>query len=210
MTNIVDFTQSEVAQDVHGHGTGIAGIIKAKGSNLVGLAPMADVFYAKALRADGIGDHGSVQAAVLYGLVKRADIMVMAFGSDSAHPVLHEAIKKAYLRGTMIFASSGVYADGAKDAAYPARFGEVMSVGLSNSLKSPKASDDGAYNIDFPARSVETLFLDNQFVRMSGTSVMAPVAAGIAARILQRRRLSGEEATPQFIYEEMMAHCRKG
>jgi subtilisin family serine protease len=206
MTNVVDFTNSEVAQDKHGHGSGIAGIIKAKGPNLVGLAPMADVFYAKALGGDGEGNHGSVQAAILYAIVKTADIIVMAFGSESIHPVLHEAIRKAYDRGSSIFAASGVMPGGAKDAEYPARFQEVMSVGFS-AVKTPRASLDGVYNIDFPSRSVETLHLENQFVKMSGTSVMAPVAAGVAARIIQRRKAKREDISPQAIYQEMMALC---
>lgn len=210
MTNIVNFTNSNVAQDDHGHGSGIAGIIKAKGPNLVGLAPMSDIFYAKALSSEGMGDHGSVQSAVLYAIVKKADIIVMAFGSESAHPVLHEAVRKAYERGSTIFASSGVlHGGGAKDAEYPARFREVMSVGCG-AAKTPKASEDGAFNIDFPARSIETLHLENQFVKMSGTSVMAPIVAGIAARILQRRRRNKEETNPQAIYEELMSYCRKG
>lgn len=203
MTNIVNFTQSAECQDRHGHGSGVAGIIKARGPNLVGLSPMADVFFAKALSDKGLGEHGSVQAAVLYAVVKRADIIVMSFGSESSHPVLKEAIRKAYERGSVIFAASGVtHGSSAKDAQYPARFPEVMSVGLGPARVSKDIA--GAFNIDFPVKTIETLYLDGQFTHMSGTSIVPPIAAGIAARIIQRRRAQGQDVAPAAIYQHMM------
>lgn len=205
MTNIVNFTNSEVAQDIHGHGTGIAGIIKSKGPNLVGLAPMADVFYAKAFTDEGVAEHGSVQAAVLYSIVKNIDIVVMSFGSESAHPVLSDAIKKGYARGMMFFASSGVMQGSvSKDAEYPARYSEVMSVGFG-AVKNSKPSEDGVFSIDFSQKSIDTAFLENNFTKMTGTSILPPVAAGIAARILQRRKSKNESVSPVDIYEEMIS-----
>lgn len=208
-TNVIDFTQGDSAQDKHGHGSGIAGIIKSKGPNLVGLAPSADVFYAKALGSDGSGEHGSVQAAVLYAIIKKVNIIVMAFGSEMSHPVLHDAIKKAHKAGCCIFSASGHAAGSTKDAEYPARFPEVMSVGFG-AVSSPTITSSEVLNIDFPTRTADTLYLDGQFARMSGTSILAPVAAGVAARLVGRRKAAGTSVFPNEVYAELMGLCNRG
>lgn len=205
-TNVVDFTQSEGgALDKHGHGSGIAGIIKANGM-MTGLAPMCDVYYAKALDNAGVGTHGTVQAAVLYSIIKKVDIIVMSFGSETSHPVLHDAIKKAANSKIAVFAACGNIIGTTKDAEYPARFTEVMSVGICSGMK-PKVGENGRCNIDFPATTLQTLFCDNRYTKMSGTSILTAFAAGVAIRLAQKSKDKNGCIEPLKLYDEMMSLC---
>ena len=205
-TNVVDFTNSDSgATDKHGHATGIAGIIKANGM-LSGLAPMSDVYYAKALDDSGLGSHGAVQAAVLYSIIKKVDIIVMAFGSEASHPVLHDAIKKAVNSDIAIFAACGNIVGTTKDAEFPARFPEVMSIGICSGSR-PKAGENGNYNIDFPAKTFCTAFCDNRYTKMGGTSVLSAFAAGVATRLAQKTKEQKGFVEPLGLYDQMMSLC---
>jgi len=208
MSNVIDFTQSkELAKDIHGHSTGISGILKAQGKSIAGIAPKAECFYAKGLNDEGEGDHGAIQASLLYAIVKRVDIIVMPFGSECLHPVLHDAIRKANREGIVMFASSGNHSKRTRDADYPARFPEVMSVGLTSGSKVLPGSYE-ALNMDFPIKSIDTTYLNNMYVKMRGSSIAAPIAAGIAAIILQKYSTKTKRPAPQQLYRHMLSLCK--
>lgn len=210
MSNVVNFTNGDNSlKDEHGHGTGISGIIKANGKNLVGLAPRTECFYAKGLHSDGRGDHGAVQASILYAIVKQVDIIVMAFGSEVDHPVLHDVIKKAHKERISLIAASGNSFNNTKDADFPARFPEVMSVGRSNS-NLPILGDTSAPSIYLPIKSLDTCYKNDKFIKMSGTSVLTAVVAGIAAVTLQRVKPKKARLSPTELYSSMIRQLKKG
>jgi len=207
-SNIIDFTGSKnAALDVHGHATGVVAIIKASGSNMTGLAPKSEIYYAKGLGDEGEGSHGSVQAALLYAIVKRVDIIVMSFGSETKHPMFHDVIKKANKEGICMFASAGRSKKTTSDSDYPARFPEIMSVGHTTG-NIPKTGKKGVQHIFFPSASLQTAYLDNRYIKMSGTSISAPVAAGLAAIILQKSIEKGSRLSPKEVYDKLMSLCR--
>ena len=200
----VDFTlKGTTSKDLNGHGTAVAGLIKSNGM-ITGLAPMSSVFYAKALDDRGVGSHGAVQAAVLYAIIRKVDIIVMSFGSESSHPVLHDAIRKAHSSNIAIFAAAGNITSKTKDAEYPARFPEVMSIGICSGGK-PKICEYGSYTMEFAARSFQTLYAADRYVNVGGSSMMTAFCAGVGARIVQKMRQSGEQVSPTKVYEQMMS-----
>ncbi len=198
MTHVVDFTSSpDKAKDVHGHSTAVSAVIKANGENMIGIAPASEIFYAKALGEYGVGQHDAIQASVLYAIIKKVDIIVLSCGSESCHPVLHEVIKKAYNSNICIFAASGNISGKTKDANYPARFTEVLSVGYGK--KHNTSTPSAHLNI----KHLESAFLDNTYIKMSGTSILTPVVVGVAALLIQNRRKSNNPIKPIEIYKEL-------
>ena len=207
-SNTIDFTSSKsAAKDTHGHGTGVAGILKAHGGSIEGMVPKAEIFYAKGLSDEGEGSHGAVQASILYAIVKQVDIIVMSFGSEIRHPTLHDAIKKAYHSGISLFAASGQTLRSTKNSDYPARFPEVMSVGYS-STNFPTAGSSDAPHIAMPIKGLQTTFLGDKFIKMNGTSAITPAIAGVAAILLQNNRSVRQANQPGFLYDKLISLCR--
>lgn len=205
--NSIDFTNSSVF-DKHGHSTGVSGIINsnAKG-NIIGIAPRASLWYAKAIGDNGSGEHGAVQASILYAIVQNVDIIVMSFGCDSMHPFLQDAIKKAYNSGICMFAAAGNNKSQTKDANFPARLKEVMSVGLCDKKRIQTGKIE-APSINIPLESIYTTYLNDKFIKMGGSSVAAPIIAGAAACLIQKERIAGNDIKPIDIYEKLMKSAK--
>lgn len=207
--NAIDFTDSTV-YDQHGHATGVAGMLIARApGNMLGLAPQLNTFYAKAIKNDGRGEHGAVQASILYSIVQGVDIILMSFGCESAHPVLKDAIKKAHNNGICIIAAAGNDRSQTKDADFPARLPEVLSVGL----KTTKGQDVQTITTDLPAidlsiDSLYTTYLNDKFIKMGGSSIAAPIAAAAAACIIQREKSKNIAIQPLDVYKEVIHSLR--
>lgn len=202
--NCIDFTNTSV-YDTHGHSTGVSGILVAQSrNNINGIVKQSNVFYAKALDDSGRGDHGSVQSAILYAIVKSVDIIVMSFGSPTHHSALQDAIKKAYDQNICVFASSGNANTQSKDADFPARLREVMSVGICDPGSPNQIGDTSAPALDIPVKSLYTTYLNNKFIEMGGSSIAAPIAAGAAACLIQYQKARKAKYTPSDIYESLM------
>lgn len=200
----VDFTSTQES-DMHGHATGVGGILTARATgNIAGMIPQCRVWYAKGIKNDGTGDHGSIQASILYAIVNTVDIIVMSFGSETAHPSLQDAIRKAYKSNICIFAAAGNDSKQTKDANFPARLSEVMSVGLASKGSKVQIVDHESPAIDLNIKSVYTTYLNDQFIKMSGSSVAAPAAAGVAACIIQKYRNEGKKISPTEVYQRLM------
>lgn len=206
--NTVDFTQSSNgAKDVHGHATCVSGILSANNNKTIrGIVPACETFFAKAISDNGDGEYGSIIGSILWCVVKKIDIIVMAFGSEFFHPTLHDAVKKAYESNICLIASSGNHAVQTKDADYPARFPEVLCTGYSSDLKGDKivTTNDEFPSILIPYQPLETTFLDNKYINISGTSCFAPVVAGLSALVLENhRKTQNKISSPRNIYQEV-------
>lgn len=203
--NAIDFTETSV-YDSHGHATGVAGMMVARSpGNMTGLIPQASVIYAKAIKDDGKGDHGAVQASILYAIVQGVDIIVMSFGCESAHPSLKDAIAKAYNNNICLIAAAGNGGSNTKDADFPARLPEVLSVGLKNSKgKNVQSPSSDAPAIDISADGLYTTYLDDRFIKMGGSSIAAPIVASAAACVIQRQKGKNAKLKASDVYEQVM------
>lgn len=183
----VDFTDSpNGVRDVHGHATAVSGILCGSGE-IVGLVPDATIFYAKALSDNGEGDSGAIIASILWAIVQDVDLIVMAFGAEAVHPTLHDAVRKAYDSNIAMVASAGNHNIQTKDAYFPARFNEVISVSYSNETEGSslvKSQDASMYML--PNKPLETTFLNQKYIRFGGSSAIVPVVGGLYALFAER------------------------
>lgn len=192
--------------DDNGHGTSVAGIIGAIPDNLRGIAGVAwevQLMPIKALSADGTGDLSAVAAGVVWATDHGADIINLSLGGTSFvnGKVLADAITYAYDHGVFIVAAAGndhkqqgLNLD--QEPSYPvcADNGRNMVFGVAaTDVNDQRAafSDYGFNCIDISApgkRILTTAYFpedpsDNVLIYGSGTSMAAPVVAGIAALI---------------------------
>ncbi|MDR3021281.1 MAG: S8 family peptidase [Clostridiales bacterium] len=193
--------------DVNGHGTAVCGILAGcgliSGGKFAGIAPNANIIGVKAISDDGIGDTKSILEGMHYVSQNkdRLDIRVvcMSFGSEPEFP-------DPIMRGAEILWNQGivVVASGGNDGP---NSGTIRSPGATPSILTVGGVDwdinDVPFVVDFssrgpwrgfsrpdivaPAVNITTTGVQSHYTVMSGTSMSAPMIAGIVALMLCMR-----------------------
>ncbi|MEM6782611.1 MAG: S8 family peptidase [Bacteroidota bacterium] len=179
------------------HGTLTAGVMSAAldGVGMVGTAPGCPVVVLRAFGRDGTAEDDDLAAALVYAADLGVEVINLSFGRTRSSPLLHEAIKYAYARGTVLVASGGNV--GGDAPHYPSDYPEVIGVvWLSNDGlgRASVAQHGPGIALGAPASSVLTTRLPNPddarpfetqlYSRVGGSSLAAPQVAGAAALLL--------------------------
>lgn len=149
MSNGVFAAGAQAALDCQSHGTHVCGIIGARGpdgaATPLGLAPEAELMMVRIFGPHGGGNQGDVAAAVdLLALEQRADIINLSLtGAPSA--IEHDAIRAAYLRGTVCVCAAGN--QGGEAVGAPASYPECIAVSALGLLNTAPPGSMGAYNM---------------------------------------------------------------
>jgi subtilisin family serine protease len=199
-----DFVNSDAyPYDDEGHGSHVAGLALGRP---FGLARAARLLPVKALSPLG-GDIGSIAAAVRYAADRGARVINMSFGAttETAGPVLASALAYAESKGALVVAAAG-NGDGMTGLGYdidqvpvyPAVLPDdgLLTVGACDRQDSLAIySNFGALSVDMVAPGglpgldpIRSVAYENPrgdlFADMTGTSMAAPLAAGVAAQVL--------------------------
>jgi subtilisin family serine protease len=204
-----DFTapeeENENVFDEDGHGTIVSGIIASrKKSSIIGIAPDTQISYAKVTDKKGNSSYSAVVSAVLWGIVKKVDIIVIALGSQYDYHILHDAIKKASDNGICIFAAAGNHINEENsEVNFPARYPEVFSVG--NLTRTKKVNEKILEKVDFAMKNKVTTstYLKNKYINTSGSSVSTAFVAGLASLIMEKLREEKKRNMKKYIYSEL-------
>ena len=189
-----------ISNDKNGHSTMMAGIIKSNNrKSIIGLAPHSKLLFAKVVNHKGECSFNSLVAGVLWAVVKEVDIIVIAMGSQYDYRVLHDAIKKAKEHDICVFAASG----DEEEIDFPARYDEVFSAGFLT--RSKKKNDLIKKNVDFylPNRGLYTTYLDNKYVKISGSSVSTAFFAGLGAVLVEQYKKEKRKNIPRLVYSHL-------
>lgn len=178
-----------IAQDDNGHGTHVAGI--AAGTKH-GVAKQATVWGVRVLNGSGSGTISGVIAGVDWvtrNAVKPAVANMSLGGGASA--ALDTAVKKSIDSGiSYAVAAGGSNTDPANSS--PQRVAAAICVGAltQNDTKSSSSNYGPLVDIWAPGVSIPSAWnsSDTATNTLSGSSMAAPHAAGVAARFLERNR----------------------
>ncbi|MFG1602922.1 S8 family serine peptidase [Actinoplanes sp. NPDC049265] len=186
--------------DTEGHGTGMAGIIAARGrgsSGVVGIAPAAKILPIRpatdpTFAADGI------RWAVRHG----AKVINMSFGLPDSE-TLHSAIREASDAGVVLVSSVGNTGDKGNAPDYPGAYPEVIGVGaVGRDGKVAKFSQHGPQvDLVAPGVDIEQAGLYGTYRNGFGSSNSAAVVSGAAALILAKY----PDLTPQQVTDRLTA-----
>lgn len=210
----INFTSSDknFVFDENGHGTHVAGIIAANrdGRGVVGVAPMASLYVAKAFGKNGMADDETVAKSLEWMMDNKVDIINMSFSSNNL-PVYEDRIKEAYRRGTVIVCAVGNVGNlRKKELGYPAKFDETISVAAVDAGGKVSAFSAKHINADIAAAGSQILscYPGGKYARFSGTSMAAPIISGAAA-ILQRKakKRMGRFLSPDEMKTVLCMHC---
>ena len=189
--------------DLNGHGTHVAGIIAANRSNDLGIKGVSDAVEIMILRAVPNGDEADtdVYHAIRYAVDNGARVINMSFGKDfSRHPEkVKEAFEYAHDKGVLLVHSAGNSSnDNNIIKSFPMRSTQELSRSLGSWIEVAASSHDkgeklpasftnyGSKSVDLfaPGVAIKSSYPKQEYASLSGTSMAAPVVAGVAALML--------------------------
>jgi subtilisin family serine protease len=195
-------------QDDNGHGTHVAGIIAAQGNNdigIIGVAPNSQIMAIKAAQYSGVLTSTDIAEAILYAYQQGADIINMSFGGSGRSVLEEEALAVAFSNAVLIAAAgnSGIYNDTNcgpfARPSYPGAYPYVLGVMAERQLVADngdwlasfsnwdcKAKNSLEYEVMAPGVDILSTIPGNGYAAWDGTSMAAPVVAGIAALVRTR------------------------
>lgn len=187
--------------DDNGHGTHSAGIIGADCGNNLGVCGVnwkIQIMPLKFMNAGGFGTLANALEAINYAIDRKhagvnLRVINASWGLAQHSRSLEDVIRKAYEAGILFVAASG--SGGANTDTsphYPASYNvkniiSVAAVDKSDALTTFSNYGVKSVNIAAPGQDILTTALGNDYKLCSGTSMAAPVVAGVAALALSVR-----------------------
>lgn len=215
-----DVVSGRTLDDPDGHGTLVASVLAADKDDFRthGVAFDAQLLIA---RSDVTEDGGSVHydadiaAGVDLAIQAGAKVINMSLGGSAANRTLTEAIRRATEAGIIVVISAGNDSEAQPDS-FPVSLsatriandlviiaGAIDSADQLASFSNAAGSSAGIY-LSAPGVSVPATDLNDQPVRVSGTSFAAPHVAGAAALLLQ----AFPNLSPQQVVELLYTSAR--
>ncbi|MBB6217508.1 subtilisin family serine protease [Anaerosolibacter carboniphilus] len=166
--------------DCTGHGTHMAGIIHKTSSQ-------SSLYVAKVLDERNSGDDYDFIRALAWCIENKVDIINISAANPEIPPEpTHELIQCAHAQGIIIVAAGD---NNQKTVCYPAKYPEVIGVTSIDRNKNLSAFGYAGEGIDVAAcgENIESTWLGNRYMTLSGTSQAAAIVTGLVARLLEKR-----------------------
>ncbi|QSW98926.1 S8 family serine peptidase [Haloterrigena alkaliphila] len=182
------------------HGTHVAGIAAAKTDNGRGSAGISNcsLLSVRALDESGEGSLSDIADGIQWAADAGADVINLSLGGANGFRTLRTACEYALERGVVLVGAAGN--QGADDGvAYPAAYEDVLAVSALNGDALASFSNTGSeIDIAAPGTGLVSAVPWDGYARLSGTSMAAPVVAGVAGLALS--------AHPDLTPADLRAH----
>ncbi|WP_051684982.1 S8 family peptidase [Clostridium sp. KNHs205] len=184
---------SVLYEDSLGHGSSVAGIIAANGSNIgiTGINPNVELYSARVLDRNNSAPVSRVIEAIYWAIERKVNIINISFGTNVDSEALKKAVKDAHNEGILLVAAAG----NKGKLEYPAAYDEVIAVGSVNSkgIRSKSSPVSSKIELMAPGEQVLTIGDLGGMLVASGTSMAAPHVTGAASLLWQKDlTVSGE------------------
>lgn len=184
-----------------GHGTMCSGIIAEVGDNHIGGAGVVWHTQIVCLRSDE--DSAHIQSAIIgamqYGIEKGVDIYNLSYGGYSHSPAAPYYQAAYNLSNAVLVAAAGN--DSTSAISYPAGYSYILAVGSTNRYDQRSWFSNYGTWVDLmaPGEHIYCTTVDSSYESPDGTSMAAPVVAGVA--VLLRHEFP--DSSNEFIYQKL-------
>lgn len=206
-----------LSTDNDNHGTHCAGIIAATANNKVGIAGVASNVNVKimAIKALGGANRGTTTATLIksikYAMAMKADIINASWGGGVSNKD-DTALKKIIRRSGVLFVAAAGNSGKNNDqelcypACYSTQLSNVISVGSVDCDGSMSSFSNYGTSVDILAPGSQIYSTKvGAYGYMSGTSMAAPMVAGVAAMLY-----AGKESTyPKEVKNTILSTYKK-
>lgn len=178
-----------------GHGTHCAGAVGAAGvvdNGIIGLSPEVSIMPLRFLDKNGGGDLNNGVKSIDYAIEKKVDVISASWGATipraQAKPLI-EAVRRAEQAGIVfVVAAANDGKNNDRTDVFPANanLSNTISVAASNSSDTkPSWSNFGRamVHVAAPGENIMSTLPKNKYGNLSGTSMAAPLVAGLVALI---------------------------
>ena len=183
------FISYEDIYDLNGHSSHVCGIVAASDNNtgMVGVAPKAKIITCKTLDKNGSGSMKALEDALEYALELKPDVISMSLGSPIGTNKTHNLIKQLHSLNIPIICAAG-NSGRDNDVHYPAKYPETITVTAFDKNGRPARFNSKGSEVDFSAPGVDiySTWINNQYARISGTSMATPFITGIVLLLLAK------------------------
>ncbi|HBE90459.1 MAG: hypothetical protein A3G57_02980 [Candidatus Andersenbacteria bacterium RIFCSPLOWO2_12_FULL_45_8] len=189
-----DFVENKPAGYANTHATHVAGIAAAEGNNGIGVAGVdwqARVMSVRVLNRYGLGREADIAAGIDYATANGAKVINLSIAGGRSQ-IIEEAIENAYAAGVVVVAAAGNQGGDtgllnlAPVCSEPVGINMVLGVGAIDEDGEPASFSNFGRCVDIaaPGKRIISTVLGNRYRSMSGTSMSAPLAAGVAGLYL--------------------------
>ena len=195
------FDNTSDADDIHGHGTKVAGAIAATGNNEIGIAGTGwnfSIFPIRASDTNGYASYSSLASGIQYAADRGALVVNVSYYASESRTIQRAA---EYLRGkggivTMSMGNQGIRT---KTKAQDA----ILMVGATDLLDSRYSWSNYGSEIDLtaPGCTGATTARDNQYTSFCGTSLSAPHVAGALALLFSAHPALTPEQAADILFQ---------
>ncbi len=188
--------------EIHHHGTFIAGIIAANNSEVVGIAPKVKIMPLRVVdEAKLIPNPQGLENSVEYAVKNNASVIIMSLDLLIGPPGFRDSLRSAISANIPIIGVAGNSDYGNESIVLPGRFPEVIAVGASNPNKEKADYSNIGEEIEILAPGgqqgigqIRSTSIQGGYRVGFGTSYAAPHVAGVVGLIKSiRNDLSVED-----------------
>jgi len=205
----INFTDSPTPDDVHGHGTHIAGIIAAQNNSIgiVGLAPGCRLLNVKVADDRGRCQVSDLVEGIIWAVDNGANVINISIEIKESSPELEEAIEYAWKRGAVVVAAAGN--SGSQTPVYPAFYDNSIAVAAIKEDKSlaPLSNQGDWIDLAAPGFQIYSTLPGNSYGFETGTSFATAHVSGIAALLFT---VVTDTNSNGFINDEIRAIIESG
>ena len=205
-----NFSDSPEVWDMNGHASHVCGIIAAlvNGIGVRGIAPECELYCGKVLGDDGSGSIDAIARGIRWAVDEaKADVINMSLGcppSGALSLSLRQACQYAHERGVVLCCAAG---NDAGSVNAPANLPTTIAVAAVDRDRKKAYFTCHGKEVDFAAGGVDVFstWLNNQYAKLSGTSMATPVITGVVALVQAAAKAMGKVMAPGEVYDRLVS-----